>query len=74
MNDAFYAQELSDEQLEMVVGGRNRLTLQTLTNVQLNVAVAPQVNVVLFSSLTGSSLGGVTTSQGNGVGQDVQSH
>jgi hypothetical protein len=55
--------ELTDEQLSDVSGGLGDVELTMPINI--NVAVAPQVNTILFSTLINSKVGGTGISQLN---------
>jgi hypothetical protein len=56
--------ELTDEQLEMISGG----VVQPL-GINLNIAIAPQINLILFSKVLNSSIGGDKITQWSGLTQ-----
>jgi hypothetical protein len=59
--------ELTDEQLEVVVGGNS-----TPIGINLNLAVAPQIDIILFSKLIDSSITGANITQLNGLTQTTK--
>lgn len=77
MNNNMNAHELTDEQLETVAGGS--FQFGNIGNPAINIApvtqlvIAPEINVVLFSNLDHSSVGGDTLiAQGVKLGQGIK--